>query len=107
MSEYTPDKWVIVDYGNEYPDTQRYAVLAGWYGGFAGSNSWKRSSPVVKFGIGDNKIRAYTESGSIYHLHCWAIGVTMVTSSLIHAASLEVLEELEDIFSVIKGFKNG
>lgn len=27
MSEYTPDKWVIVNYDNEYPDTKRYAVL--------------------------------------------------------------------------------
>lgn len=27
MSEYTPDKWVIVGYGNEYPGTQRYAAL--------------------------------------------------------------------------------
>ena len=27
MSEYTTDKWVIVNYGNEYPDKKRYAVL--------------------------------------------------------------------------------
>ena len=26
MSEYTTDKWVLVDWGNEYHDTQRYAA---------------------------------------------------------------------------------
>ena len=35
-----PHKWVVIDYGKEYEDTQRYAILAGWYGGFAGSDSW-------------------------------------------------------------------
>ena len=51
---YFPHNWVVIDYGEEYAATQRYAILAGWYGGFTGIDSWKRSSPIVEW---DSKSR--------------------------------------------------
>ena len=97
-----PHKWVVIDYGEEYAATQRYAILAGWYGGFAGSDSWKRSSPVVGWDFKEDGLEATTESGSKYVLHKGAIGVTMLTQSLISEAGLTVVVEWEDVYKLFK-----
>lgn len=99
---YFPHKWVVIDYGDEYADTQRYAILAGWYGGFVGSNSWRRSSPIVKWDVNGDDLEASTESGSKYILHKKAIGVTMMTQSLVSEAGLVVICEWEDVCKLLK-----
>ena len=99
---YFPHKWVVIDYGEEYAATQRYAILAGWYGGFAGSDSWKRSSPIVEWDFKEDDLEVTTESGSKYVLHKGAIGVTMLTQSLISQAGLTVLSEWEEIVQKLK-----
>jgi len=49
MSVYTPDHWVIVKLeGENVPDGILYKVLAGWYGGYLGSDSWKLNSGITK-----------------------------------------------------------
>ena len=90
---YFPHKWVVIDYGEEYAATQRYAILAGWYGGFAGSNSWKRSSPIIAVQDGGECWNVYTLSGSMYVLRKLARGVTGMTAQLISQARLDVLTE--------------
>ena len=102
MSEYIPDKWVIVDYGQDYIYEDRYAVLAGWWGNFVTSDSWKRSSPLVKWEIRENEIHVRTFSGSVYKLHKGTEGVTMLTQSLINQASLTVIDEWEKIIKIAK-----
>ena len=100
---YFPHKWVVIDYGEEVGYApQRYAILAGWYGGFAGSDSWKRSSPVVEWDFKEDGLEVTTESGSKYVLHKGAIGVTMLTQSLISDAGLIVLCEWEEIVHKLK-----
>ena len=100
---YFPHKWVVIDYGKEVGFApQRYAILAGWYGGFAGSDSWKRSSPVVEWDFKEDDLEVTTESGSKYILHKGAIGVTMLTQSLLSQAQLDVVEEWEDIVKKLK-----
>ena len=103
---YFPHKWVVIDYGEEYAATQRYAILAGWYGGFAGSDSWKRSSPVVEWDFKEYGLDVSTESGSKYVLHKDAIGVTMLTQSLISEAGLTVVSKWEDVCKLVKGVGN-
>ena len=103
MSEYIPDKWVIVDYGQDYIYEDRYAVLAGWWGNFVTSDSWKRSSPIVKWEMETGKIVATTSSGSKYILVEGSIGVTMLTASLIAQASLTVVDEWNDVLEIAKG----
>lgn len=104
MSEYIPDKFVIIDYGNKYEQDERYAVLAGWYGGFAGSDHWKRSSPVVRWEQeSDTKLIAHTLSGSKYVLYKNYIGFTMLTQSLISQTTLKTVDEWEEIVKIAKG----
>ena len=101
-----PHKWVVIDYGKECADTQRYAILAGWYGGFAGSDSWKRSSPIAEWDFKEDDLEVSTESGSKYVLHKGAIGVTMLTQSLISEAGLTVVSKWEDVCKLVKGVGN-
>lgn len=103
---YTPDRFVIIDYGNEYEQDERYAILAGWWGNFVTPDSWKRSSPVVNWEIGDNKIIATTFSGSKYILLKDNIGVTMLTASLIAQASLAVVDVWDSVLEISKGEDN-
>ena len=102
MSTYTPDKFVLIDYGSTYPPKERYAILAGFYGGFAGSNSWKRSSPVVSVVVDDKQIIATTYSGSKYILYKGCVGVTMLTQSLLSQTQLETIDEWEEIVQKLK-----
>ena len=47
MSDYAPDRWVVVKItGNDLPPV--YKVFACWYGGYLGSDSWKLNSGITK-----------------------------------------------------------
>ena len=66
MSNYYPDKWAIVEI-NTPTDGKYYKILASWYGGFSGSNTWKLSSgfdgtPTCTDGVWDIP----QSSGSVY-----------------------------------------
>ena len=39
MSDYTPDKWVVVKITSD-KNPPIHKVFACWYGGYAGSDSW-------------------------------------------------------------------
>ena len=40
MSDYTPDRWVIVEINSPEHGKIR-KVLGSWYGGYLGSDSWR------------------------------------------------------------------
>jgi hypothetical protein len=46
MSTYTPDVWVVLELVSPNETIQK--VFAGWYGGYAGSNSWKLNSGITQ-----------------------------------------------------------
>ena len=48
MSTYTPDLWVILEFKEKDSEEVNRKVLASWYGGYAGSDSWKLSSGITK-----------------------------------------------------------
>lgn len=65
MSTYTPDEWVLIEIKPK--DSASFEkILACWYGGFAGSNSWKLSSGNLEAYIEGGFIVFPQESGSIY-----------------------------------------
>lgn len=66
MSQYTPDAWVIVKISSKEHGSH-YRVMAGWYGGFAGSDSWKMNSGIVGYTEDEYGYHFYGESGSVYH----------------------------------------
>lgn len=68
MSVYIPDCWVLIEIKSEEYGTIR-KILAGWYGGYAGTDSWKLSSGNLQEYVEDDFIVFPQESGSIYRCH--------------------------------------
>lgn len=64
MSTYTPDTWVVLEF--DYNGDVLRKVFAGWYGGFAGSDSWKLSSGITETKEFDDRYEFDNHSGSLY-----------------------------------------
>jgi len=73
MSDYRPDKWVVVKIGEE----NLYKVFACWYGGYAGSDSWKLNSGITKATLEGNVYSFEGSSGSVYECHKDVYGTNM------------------------------
>lgn len=68
MRSYYPDKWMVIhiDSGAR----SHYRVFACWYGGFAGSDSWKMNSGITSVTVdADGLIHFMGSSGSEYVCH--------------------------------------
>jgi hypothetical protein len=67
MNEYTPDVWVVLEFTT--PKETLRKVFAGWYGGFAGSNSWKLNSGITAVRCDGDWFEFDGYSGSTYRCH--------------------------------------
>jgi hypothetical protein len=114
MSEYYPDKWVLVKLVSPVFGTV-YKILGSWYGGFGGSNAWKLSSGFQDSVLSSKNGKVYTfpqSSGSVYSCHAETYGMSMYTSGILaysenrlaalnDGSSISVVPE-KDIAEVIK-----
>jgi hypothetical protein len=66
-ADYTPDRWVVIKITT--PDVLLYKVFACWYGGYAGSDSWKMNSGITKVESTDDYCDFHGWSGSVYRCH--------------------------------------
>jgi len=82
MSEYTPDRWVLLEITHKERDPVR-KVFAGWYGGFAGSDSWKLNSGVTNVRVDDKHYEFDGYSGSTYHCHANSYGMSGYMASVL------------------------
>jgi len=78
---YTPDRWVMVEFSHENHTIQK--ILAGWYGGFAGADSWKLSSGVVDTADLGDAFEFSNHSGSIYRCGKNSQGFSLLTRSVL------------------------
>ena len=69
MSQYNPDVWVIVELSGTKVESRYHRVLAGWYGGYGGGDSWKMSSGITRIVDKDKFWEIHNSSGSIYNCH--------------------------------------
>ena len=69
MNQNNPDVWVIVELSGTKVETRYHRVLAGWYGGFAGSDSWRIGSGITRIVDKDTYWEIHNTSGSIYNCH--------------------------------------
>jgi len=68
MSDYQPDKWLVVKItGKDTPPVHK--VFACWYGGYLGSDSWKLNSGIIKATLEGNIYSFEGSSGSVYECH--------------------------------------
>lgn len=67
MSDYTPDRWMVL--GIHTPKEIIYKVFATWSGGYAGGDSWKLNSGIVRATLVNDHWEFDGSSGSVYRCH--------------------------------------
>jgi hypothetical protein len=102
MSQYTPDKWVVVKIDSGEESTQK--VLASYYGGYAGSNTWKLSSEIRTIIDYEDYYEFRCESGSIYICYRDAYGMSGYTASIYN--SWEKMADAEFKIEIVEKFRN-
>ena len=65
MSDYNPDKWLVVKITG-VEDNPVYKVFACWYGGYLGSDSWKLNSGITRVTETGDYFFFDGSSGSVY-----------------------------------------
>jgi len=92
MSDYTPDRWVIVEIvSSEHGKVRK--VLGSWYGGFAGSDSWRMNSGIEEVIDQGDYYDIVGSSGSIYKCYKSSVGMSAYTRSIFE----NFKKEAEDI----------
>lgn len=107
---YTPDAWRIVKVTNPEGETH-FRVFAGWYGGFAGSDSWKMNSGITKVETFGKEIHFHGASGSIYCGYTGNERCTGYMQSVFGGLRVKIVEqganlEYVDYADFIKEFKS-
>ena len=83
---YSPDVWIVVQITNKKAGLRIHKILAGWYGGFAGSDSWRLNSGITevkKDPENENVYQVYGGSGSVYYCHKNVERTSMLTQSVL------------------------
>lgn len=107
MRMYTPDRWVVLKLGI-FDGKPLYKVFAGWYGGFAGSDSWKLNSGITEIRDQGAWLEFDGYSGSTYCCHKEAYGMTGLQLGILRgwqdsqAARGDVPLEILDLDAVLK-----
>ena len=92
MSEYKPDKWIILKITDG--DKIGYKVMGGWYGGYLDSDSWRINSGISKVELDGDTYKFHGHSGSVYLCHKNSYGTTMLMSSVLpDSDNVQVLPE--------------
>jgi len=96
MSEYVPDRWMLVKITNQSGESH-YRVFASWYGGYLGSDSWKLNSGVTRVDEDLNSYLFHGSSGSVYKCNKTSYGISGYGMSVL---SNMIAESKEDGISI-------
>ena len=88
MSEYNPDKWVMLKFN--YKGEVIYKILATFYGGYLNGDSWKLNSGCTKIEEDGQLYRFYGSSGSVYQVHKAAYGMGGYTMGVFASFQKEI-----------------
>lgn len=94
MSEYTPDRWVMLKIVSSGQTT--YKILAGWGGSYLYGASWKLNSGVTKIEEDGQCYLFSGYSGSVYRCHKNAYGLTGYTAQILASFKKDV-EDAEGV----------
>jgi hypothetical protein len=98
MSEYCPDKWVVVKISGAESNPV-YKVFACWYGGYLGSDSWKLNSGITMATLEGNIYSFEGSSGSVYECHKDSYGTNgygqgVLSNLIAHAGQNNIIIEV-------------
>ena len=102
MSDYVPDKWVIVETVTSEGTTRK--VLASWYGSYLGADEWRLSSGITYTEDVEGAYIFHNESGSTYECILGRQGMSTYTTGkynswlkvLPKGATMRIVEEYNE-----------
>lgn len=98
MTEYTPDKWFIVEHKGSYDMFGTERIFASWSGGYLDSDSWRMSSGITDWKQEGDYYIVRNQSGSVYKLHKNSEGATAYGAAILqgylnkHKDTLKLVE---------------
>lgn len=105
MTTYNPHKWAVACMSTE-ADEPIYKILSSWYGGFAGSDSWKLSSGIEKIEDNGDYYSIHNCSGSIYKCGKENYGTSIYTQSVFMTWVNQALENGNYSISLLDNIKD-
>lgn len=93
---YYPDRWVMVKIASPEHGTV-YKILASWYGGFAGSDSWKLSSGTTKVSRTAQHLCFDQFTGSRYDCGFHNYGTSMYTAGVYSSWKKDMIQKYSDV----------
>jgi hypothetical protein len=100
MSEYMPDRWVVLKISNG--EEVIYKVMGGWYGGYLGADSWRMNSGITKVELDGDTYKFYGHSGSVYLCPKNNYGMTVFMSSVLpYSDDVQILPDFD--FTILLG----
>jgi hypothetical protein len=107
MSEYRPNRWLVVKINSKEP---HYRVFATWSGGYLDGDEWKLNSGITKVSLIDDHYHFEGSSGSVYICRKTSYGSTgygwgvldRLTTSFVKEdmGTIEVLDENIDFLTL-------
>ena len=94
MSEYQPDKWVIVKFVKK-DQAPWYKVLGSWYGGYLNGDSWRMSSGLKSIETFENHYEMHNHSGSVYKVNKNTNGMHLTSAGI--WADIEIQAKENDV----------
>ena len=91
MNTYTPNRWIMLKFTELKTGRITYKILAGWLGGYTGSDSWKLSSGTESIEETEHYFLCPQFSGSTYKLVKDLWGTSRLTMDILN----EFADELE------------
>lgn len=79
-----PDKWIVVKVEKlDNSENAHYRIFASYYGGFAGSNSWRLNSGIKSVEVENDFFLFHGHSGSLYKCHKDCYGTSGYSNSVL------------------------
>ena len=100
MSSYNPDRWVILEFTTD-GDIPIRKILSGWYGGFAGADTWRLSSGITAVHDKGTFYEIENESGSVYTCVKSCYGMSSYSAS-IYSGFVEKLKDTKTSIKLIE-----
>lgn len=101
MSEYNPNRWLIVSITNN--NETHYRVFGVWGGGYLNGDSWKLNSGITKVTLEDGVYQFEGSSGSVYHCRENSYGSTGYGWSVIQ----QIIEQSKENGTIIQIMDEG
>ena len=103
MSDYSPDRWVIVKIVT--PKERLYKVFACWSAGYGGSDSWKMNSGITRASLVDDRWEFDGYSGSVYSCHKESYGVSGYNGNVLQNF-INKATEIDAVIEIMPGDTN-